>query len=65
MVISPAVVLPTDQIIVDYSPGSESVLQACICRRLWTLIYQGVNKNWDILNDFDITMRGDTELSFV
>ncbi len=50
MVISPAVVLPTDQVIVDYSPGPESVLQACICRRLWTSIYQGVSKNWDTLS---------------
>ncbi len=58
------VVLLTDQVIVIYSPGSDSALQACICRRLWTSIYQGVNKNWDILNDFDITMRGDAKLPF-
>ncbi len=57
MVISPAMVLPTDQVIVDYSPGPESVLQACICRQLWTSIYQGVNENWKFLNDVDIKSR--------
>ncbi len=44
MVISTIVVLPTDRVIVDYSPSLESVLQAYICRRLWTLICQSVNK---------------------
>ena len=56
--IAPYCVLSTDIVIVDYTKKLDTL-------PLRTLIHQGINENWDALNDVNIAKRGDSKSSFV